>query len=662
MKKRMVVFVILVIIALPGFSQSAEGGEDKEALVTMEEVVVTGTRSAQEVEKIPAHVAIITTDQIKASGAQSVPDVLRSLGGVMVRDLNGNANNQIIDMGGFGETADRHVAVLINGRRVNPVDQSGVRWTAIPVENVERIEILHGSGSVLYGDNAIGGVINIITKEWKGVTRVNSELAAGTHDTRKGHVGVDFGKGAVGFHFGFNKYKTDGYRDRAEADRKQVYGKISCDATETMSLFFETNISEADYQLPGSITEAQRDENREQAVNLNDEGKDEDASVILGLEDDWGKKGLWTLTLSHRNEDRTSDIPSWWSFATFDVQTNALTSQYILDRGMGGHDNRLTLGLDIYKTEYEAWNGAFKGARTNRFDHSKSTFSGYIQDELNLSDSLLLNIGIRYEDPTIKLGANMAGNENKSEFDDGEWVWNLGLAYAFMPESKVYGRVYRSFRYPVVDEFTNLFTGTVNDSLNQETGLGFEAGVRLFMFSKLIFNLRAYLLDVEDEIAWNNITNQNENLDETRHMGGELDFRYQPIHCLALYGGAGYTNAKFTEGTNDGKRIPLVPGWKANTGLELRPGFGLKYRLQYNYVGERFFGNNYSNSQKKIEDFHVVDMSLTYQYKAFELFLNANNILNEKYSDFAWFNSFDGTFNYYPMPEAVYYGGIRIAF
>ena len=92
MKKWMVVFVILVIFVLPGFSQSMEGGEDKEALVTMEEVVVTGTRSVQEVKKIPAHVAIITTDQIKASGAQSVPDVLRSLGGVMVRDLNGNAN------------------------------------------------------------------------------------------------------------------------------------------------------------------------------------------------------------------------------------------------------------------------------------------------------------------------------------------------------------------------------------------------------------------------------------------------------------------------------------------------------------------------------------------------------------------------------------------
>ena len=660
MKKWMFVFVILAITILPGLIHAEDEKEAESSSITLEEVVVTGTRYEQRVERIPAHVAIITAEQIKASQAQSVPDVLRSLGGVFVTDLNGNGNNQMVDMGGFGGAADRHVAVLIDGRRINSIDQSGIRWTAIPVENIERIEILHGSGSVLYGDNAVGGVINIITKDWDRETNVSSELAIGTHDTRKGHVRIGFGKGDVGMNLGFTRYQTDGYRERSETDRNHFYSKIRCDASDNMSLFCEFNISQAEYQFPGAITEDQRDENREQAGNLNDEGKDDDASVAFGFEADWGEKGLWNLTISHRDEDRDSDMVSWWSYMKFDVKTDGLTSQYILEKSMIGHDNRLTLGLDIYKTGYEAYGGLFKGATTNQFDHSKRTFSGYIQDEYNLLDSLLLNMGVRYEDPTIKLGANIAGNETKEEFDESEWAWNLGLAYSFMPESKVYGRVYRSFRYPVVDEYTSMFTGAMNDSLKQETVQGYEAGVRLFLFSKLVFNLRVYCLDVDDEIAWNSATNQNENLDETRHSGGEFDFRFQPVHYLALYGGAGYTNAEFTEGENDGKSIPLVPEWKGNAGLELNPGFGLKGRLQYNFVGEKYFDNDPANNQKRMEDYHTIDLYLTYKYRMMEIFFNATNIFNEKYSDYGWYSA--QTFNYYPMPEAIYFGGVRITF
>ncbi|MBN2062841.1 MAG: TonB-dependent receptor, partial [Deltaproteobacteria bacterium] len=163
MKEKMFIVLIFMLLLMPGLSP-AQGKADERA-VTMEEVVVTGTRFEREIDKIPAHVSVITADEIKSSGAQTVPDALRKLGGISIRDLNGNGNNQMVDIGGFGETADRHVAVVINGRRVNPIDQSGIRWSLIPMDNIERIEVLYGSGAVLYGDNAIGAVINIITKD-----------------------------------------------------------------------------------------------------------------------------------------------------------------------------------------------------------------------------------------------------------------------------------------------------------------------------------------------------------------------------------------------------------------------------------------------------------------------------------------------------------------
>ena len=183
MKK--LILAIAAVIAVT--SAGSVPAEEEKDLKKMDAVVVTGTRFEQETEKIPANVAVITSEDIKKSGAQSVPDILRNLAGVNVRDLNGNGNNQVVDLGGFGETADRHVAVVINGRRVNPIDMSNVRWSLVPVDNIERIEVLYGSGAVLYGDNAMGGVINIITKDITEGVSFDTEALAGNLGTRRAH-------------------------------------------------------------------------------------------------------------------------------------------------------------------------------------------------------------------------------------------------------------------------------------------------------------------------------------------------------------------------------------------------------------------------------------------------------------------------------------------
>jgi len=663
MKKFIYPFIFCVLFTTQGFVSAEDKKRDSEVTTTMKEVVVTGTRFEQKVEKIPAHVAVITADEIKSSGAHSVPDVLRTLGGISIRDLNGNGNNQMVDIGGFGETADRHVAVVINGRRVNPIDQSGIRWTLIPVVNIERIEVLHGSGSVLYGDNAMGAVINIITKDVKEGLSFDAEVGGGNLDTKRASGTLNYGKGPVGIQLGVEGFEMDGYRERSATERRGVFGKIQVDPRDNVSLFLEMNAGKAEFELPGALTEAQRDANRKQAVNLADQGEDEDFFIGLGSEFNFGNYGLVNLRLNFRNEDRESDMASWASFVMFESETDGATVQYVLERDIMGHGNRLTLGFDYYDTDYEAFRGAFKGATTNRFEHRKETFSYYAQNEFNLLESLILNAGARYEDPEIKLGATMAGLAPTNHIHkDSETAWHLGLAYNFMPGSKIYGRVYESFRYPVVDEFTSLFTGAINTNLKQETSEGYELGTRLSLSSRFLLNMRVYSMDLDDEIVWNSVTFQNENLDETRHEGGEADIRFQAWSPIALYGSIGYTDAEFTKGANTGKKIPLVPEWKYHVGIDIQY-LGFKGRLQYNYIDERFFGMDYGNTQKLMEDYQTVDLYLSYRYKMVDIFFNGTNIFGEEYSDFGFFNSFGfpAFFNYYPMPEAVYFVGIKIS-
>jgi len=132
--------------------------------VDLNKIVVTPYRYGESLGEVPASVSVIDSEQIASSGASTTVGLLSDLSGVVVRDWTGNGSKATVDMRGFGEQAGLNVLVLVNGRRVNEIDMSGVSWSQVPLDQIEKIEVLKGGfGSVLYGDNAVSGVINIIT-------------------------------------------------------------------------------------------------------------------------------------------------------------------------------------------------------------------------------------------------------------------------------------------------------------------------------------------------------------------------------------------------------------------------------------------------------------------------------------------------------------------
>lgn len=658
MKKICLIMMLVLTLSFQAMASADENANQQDAVAIMDEVVVTGSRQEQATEKIPAQITVITAEDIKASGAQSVPDALRNLGGVIVTDFNGNGFNQKVDMGGFGETSDRHVAIIVNGRKINPIDMSGVNFLSIPIENVEKIEVLHGGNSVLYGGDAMGGVINIITKDSTEGVHGYAELGIGSFDAIKGTAGLTFGLDRFDGNLGLVQYDTKGYRDHSDADRTSVYGKLTFHATDTLAVSLEANTTKANYQFPGGLTKAQIEQDRKQAVNTADEGESQDDFYVLTLESDWGSYGKLDLNLSYRDYSRDDDMLSWWGdkYYSYEYDTVGFNPQYILDNKLFGNDNRLTIGMEMYDTDYTAWSGPSKAlVKTNHFEHDQKTLGIYLQDEFNLMQNLVLNLGVRYEDFDTTLGLNPAQNK---EIDENEYAWNLGVAYIFNPGSKLYARAYQAFRFPRVDEF--LTYGVLNENLKHETSRGYEMGARFVgMNNRLALSGRIFTFDVDDEIAYNGATYLNENIDKTRHQGGELNAKFKATNILSLFGGLGYTNAEFTTGANNGKKIPLVPEFKANTRFELKFDCGFSYRLQYNYLSSRYAGTDYSNSVDKLDSAGTVDMYASYTYKKVEFFANATNIFNEEY-----YNGYAGTgwTSFYPMPEAVYYGGVRFKF
>jgi len=652
MKKCLWVLILLTIWILPSFAMAKEGAPE----FIVDDIIVTGSRLEQKNEKIPAQITVITAEDIKASGAQSVPEALKNLGGIsIIPDLKGNHFNDQIDMGGFGETASSHVAVVVNGRKINSTDLSGISFISIPIENIEKIEVVHGGNSVLYGGDAMGGVINIITKEAKDGVHVWGEAGAGSHGTLKGAAGVNFVKDRFGGNASVVYHETDGYRDRSEVDRQSAYAKFSFFASDNLDLSLEANTTRGDYQMPGSLTKAQMDADRKQAVNQSDEGESQDDYYVFSLKSDWQEYGQLNIDLSCRNYERQDTMDSYWTPTYYDYDSTTLGAnpQYVLDHALLGKDNRLTLGVEFYDTDYDRLDTNIVTLGKTIYDHDQTTAGFYAQDEFNIMDNLVLNMGGRYED--FETSLNSPSNGTAKDINETEWAWNIGLAYVFAPGSKIYTRAYQAYRLPRVDEYMG-WGGVINPDLKHEKSKGYELGARFVgMDKKLSANARLYTFDVDDEIAYNMVTSQNENIAETRHQGGELDIKFQATSLLSLFGGMGYTNAELTAGANDGNKIPLVPEFKGNLGFALNFDFGLTYRCQYNYLGSRYAGGDYANASDKLDSANTVDMYAAYPYKNMEFFLNVTNIFNEK-SATAYYAGF------YPMSEAVYYGGIRFNF
>jgi iron complex outermembrane recepter protein len=135
----------------------------EQPVIVTDDVIVTATRFREAASEVPVGVTVITDAQIRASTAATLPELLKQHPGIQVRDSSGSPNQQV-DMRGFGITGDQNTLVLLDGRRISENEQATVNWSAIPLSSIARIEIMRGSGAVLYGGGATGGTINIITK------------------------------------------------------------------------------------------------------------------------------------------------------------------------------------------------------------------------------------------------------------------------------------------------------------------------------------------------------------------------------------------------------------------------------------------------------------------------------------------------------------------
>ena len=203
--------------------------------------------------------------EIKESGATNIVEVLDKLESIQFRDYSGNSSQSIIDMRGFGgDNPFGKTLVTVDGMRINRPDMASVNWMQIPLGSIERIEVVRGANSVLYGDAAIGGSINIITKKGQGEPKFDASVTMGSYGLNDERVGVSGSAGKWNYALTGENNFTFGYRERSKFSSDQGGLNLGYDASEWLSVSSRVSFNKIDYQMPGTLTAAQMAQNPRQ--------------------------------------------------------------------------------------------------------------------------------------------------------------------------------------------------------------------------------------------------------------------------------------------------------------------------------------------------------------------------------------------------------------
>jgi iron complex outermembrane receptor protein len=657
-KGRIWAVLCLLVVVLAARTANAE------EKISVGEVVVTATRYEEQATDVPASVSVITGEDIRKSNAQNIPDLLKNEAGVQVTDITGNRRSYTVDLRGFGETAALNTLVLVDGRRINEADLSGVDWMNIPLEQVSRIEIIRGGrGSVMYGDNATGGVINIITKEGTGKLRAGADFAVGSYNTFK--AGSYAGAGLKDFsaRLSGNFLYSDGYRDNSKTNSRDLGINTAYYLKDFMKIGFSSSYHKDHTGLPGALKESDFAAGLPRTATKfpNDFSETEDYYFALNPEIYFAGENVLRLDTSFRKRDFSSF--SSGDFGNFlgesKIKTTAFSPQVILKQNFGSVKNTLTAGLDYQKTDEDVVNDSlFFGSRSlGIFNLKKEGLGYYAHGEAAVTGDLRLSAGFRHD--RAHFAFTPSTPESVSMSKD---VYTAGVNYTFFGKSYVYANYSRSFRYPVLDELYSFFTNTINTALTPQTSNDYEAGVRHYFSDDLYAHVNVFRLDTDEEIFFNPVTYQNENLDgKTRRDGVEVSFNAKATSRLTLRGSYTFMNAKIRGGMFDGKKVPSVPAQKATMDVIYSITKEAAAILNGIYIGKRPFISDFANDFCDQQGYFVLNAKFTYQWKSLRAFLDINNLTDKEYSEYGVLGGFPLEKAFYPSPKRNFLVGFSIA-
>lgn len=650
-----------------------------DAAQMLEPVFVTATRSAQTGQHFAAAVRTITRDDIAASGAAHIVDLLRGIGAAQVGDLFGDGSRATVDVRGFGEGAHSSTLVLVDGRRLNNPDIGPPDLNSISLKDVERIEIIQGSAGTLYGDQAVGGVINIITRT-PGAFAADAELGLGSYSGRRARAALANGSGpGLNYRLSLEGRDGDNYRAHNRLRYRNGLARASYDYAGG-GMFAEAGAVDEKLQTPGALLDSEMAQDRRQSTaNFSEDfSNTRSASQRLGWDHQFESWQAAT-ELTHRRSDGRSRL-SGIAFKAGSDFTQERDIWSLNPRATGNFATRYgsasyTVGADLQRADYEI------ATSLARQSNEQRTREAYAQLILPLPPSVDVTLGQRFARVDNRVSEQSFNAfftpvfTTPTDFSDTQSVAEFGIAFRPADSLRMFARYDGNYRYAKVDELVGSTApgGSNSVAVQTQSGNSMELGGE-WVQSRYDARLTLYRLGLRHEIAFDPTAGAfgagaNINLDATRRDGVIAEAGWNAGEALRLAASLHHLNAAVTEGALRNQEIPLVAANNGRLAAALKLPQNLQATLELLGTGARRFGADFRNALPKLPGFAVTNLALSGEWGPLRLSARVNNLLNKQYSEIGFrtqlfpppaFAPVD-TPSYFPSPERNFWVGASLS-
>ncbi|MGH7287308.1 MAG: TonB-dependent receptor [Myxococcota bacterium] len=678
--------LVLVSLLLGAFDGPSEAAPPDPAplppVIEAPEVTVTATRTEQSVLDVPGNVTVIDRKAIDESGVQTVPDLLRREAGIYVTNVTTDPGTFNVEARGFSNGGGNgcNTLVLVDGKRINEPDTSCPDWSFVSLDEVERIEVIRGPVSAMYGDNGVGGVIHIITRQGRAEpgVRAIARGRSGSYDTYGGSLLLEGAEGPFSATAFVDDDHTDAYRHRAEFKRQKGDLALRYELGSLATLELGGGYASVNRQQPGDLTQDEWDQNPRQAEPGTGDNFDVERQrfVDARLEVKPAEGVTITLLPSYQStsqqtllEDPTFDFSNDLDMSVWGVPTQVAWNHTLL--GLG---NQLLVGADLLREKVNAdslLNSPVFGSSSSASHTRRTIFGVFVNDELWLHENVLVSLGVRRDHSDAK-GRNEIETscpDGKCDFHETHSVWSprAALTWRVTEPASLYASYARGFRFPNVAETFGFFGFT--PGLDPEKSENYEIGAKLRR-PGLTANVALYHMNVHDEIFFDPVLAVNSNIDRVRHRGVEVSGSWQPIAWLELRGSYTYDDVEIeSDSALEGSTMPITPKHRGDVAATVFLPYGFEIGGNAYYVGSRLLANDVPNTnEKKLGSYATYDLRLGWSHELWPglrlgLDLTGYNLTDRNYAEFggvslALFGPQEVGF--FPSPERHYVAAIRL--
>ncbi len=594
---------------------------------TIDEVTVTGSRNQVEVRQLPLTISIVDEEQIANRYQSSVLPILNEqVPGLFITSTSvlgygvGTNASGMMSMRGIGGSPTTRLLMLVDGQPQYMGLMGHPLADVYQSMSAERVEVVRGPASVLYGSNAMGGVINIVTPQLKQDSSITqAQMSYGAFNTLETSASNRYQKGKFSSKIAASYNRTNGHRDNMEFNQVNAYAKLNYELNQQWQLSANLNYTDYNVSNPGSEEAPVIDNDSHikrgmSSLTINNKYSKTSGATMLFY--NWGDhfindgyaEGSTPLTYRFNSTDQTAGLIAYQSIQAFE-------------------NNTITVGADIFQIGGEAWNTFTNSDATFSFaDTTANEIAGYVDVRQNFGSVLTLDAGIRYDYHTQS---------------GGEWIPQAGLSAHLAHNIELKAMVSKGFRNPTLKELYMFMSK--NPELKPESLVNYELSFNQKLYKNaMAYGVNLFYLEGDNLIqtVFSNGSPQNINTGAVENYGLEATFSY---HINPYWSTSANYSYLYMENP-----VVAAPEHKVYAGLTYH-----KNKVSINSGLQYVDGLYTSTSPEEKENFVLWNARASYQLSpSLQLFARGENLLNQDYE----------INKGYSMPGATISGGFKLKF